>query len=68
MLNSTRGEEYIVETYLEAMRLYPPAFVVFRAVRAEGGVDVAGYTLPRGTFTMLSPYLLHRWVGGGGAS
>jgi len=42
----------------EALRLYPPAWVVSRRARAD---DVlAGYPVPRGSLVLVSPYVLHR--------
>lgn len=42
----------------EALRLYPPAWVVTR--RAERDDVVDGVALPAGTLVILSPWLLHR--------
>lgn len=42
----------------EAMRLYPPAWVVGREARDD--YSIGGYTLPRGTTIFLSQYLTHR--------
>jgi cytochrome P450 len=42
----------------EAMRLYPPAWIIGR--RAIHDYDVAGYRLPAGTIVLLSPYVSHR--------
>ena len=42
----------------EALRLFPPAWVVTR--RAEVDDVVAGVAMPAGTLVILSPWLLHR--------
>jgi cytochrome P450 len=42
----------------EALRLYPPAWVITR--RALAGDVVAGVEVPAGTLAVLSPWLLHR--------
>ena len=42
----------------EAMRLYPPAWVLARAARADD--VIGGYPIPAGTTVFLSPYLTHR--------
>jgi cytochrome P450 len=43
---------------VEAMRLYPPAWVVGR--RAIEPYDVGGYVLPRRAMIFMSPWVLHR--------
>lgn len=42
----------------EALRLYPPAWVVTR--RALADHDIAGVRVPAGSLVILSPWLLHR--------
>jgi cytochrome P450 len=42
----------------ESMRLYPPAWVVTRSVRADDEVD--GYHVPAGSMVIVSPYVTHR--------
>jgi cytochrome P450 len=42
----------------EALRLYPPAWVITR--RALAADDVDGIALPAGTLVLISPWLLHR--------
>ncbi len=42
----------------EAMRLYPPVWILGR--RTEREVEVSGYRLPAGRLVFLSPYALHR--------
>jgi cytochrome P450 len=41
----------------ESMRRYPPAWGIGR--RAIEDVEIAGYTIPRGTVVIVSQYLLH---------
>lgn len=42
----------------EAMRLYPPAFVIVR--QARGPDQLAGQEVPDGTVIMIAPWVLHR--------
>jgi cytochrome P450 len=42
----------------EAMRLYPPAWVVTRSVTADDEVD--GFHIPAGSLAIVSPYVTHR--------
>ena len=42
----------------EAMRLYPPAWILGR--RALEAYEVGGYNIPRGSLVILSPYVMHR--------
>jgi cytochrome P450 len=42
----------------EAMRLYPPAWILGR--RALEDYEVGGYRIPRGALVILSPYVMHR--------
>jgi cytochrome P450 len=42
----------------EALRLYPPAWLMTR--RAREAVVIGDYHFPQGTFFLLSPYLTHR--------
>jgi cytochrome P450 len=44
----------------EALRLYPPAFVIARMAIAEDATD--GVRIPRGSLVMVSPWVLHRHV------
>ncbi|MEO3973450.1 cytochrome P450 [Streptomyces sp. CAU 1734] len=43
---------------LEALRLYPPAWVLTRVTTRDA--SVGGYRVPRGATVVLSPYVLHR--------
>ena len=49
---------YIRMVVEEAMRLYPPAWMIARAARADD--VIGGYPIPAGTPVFLSPYLTHR--------
>jgi cytochrome P450 len=42
----------------EAMRLYPPAWVIDR--NCTEADEVGGYVLPKGSLLLLSPYVTHR--------
>lgn len=42
----------------EAMRLYPPGWLITRKALAEDIVD--GHTIPAGALVLISPYLVHR--------
>jgi len=42
----------------EALRLFPPAWVITRRAVAEDRID--GVTVPPGTLVLISPWLLHR--------
>lgn len=48
---------YTRRVVAEVMRCYPPAWGIGR--RAVDDVEIGGYTIPRGTVVLLSPYLLH---------
>ncbi len=49
---------FCLQVFKEAMRLYPPIFVIAR--RCLSDVRVGGYDLPRGTPIIISPWALHR--------
>jgi cytochrome P450 len=42
----------------EAMRLYPPVWIMSRLARAED--EIAGFVVPAGALVIVSPYALHR--------
>ncbi|MBO0726077.1 MAG: cytochrome P450 [Blastocatellia bacterium] len=48
---------YTEMVFAEAMRLYPPAWVIGR--RALGDYQINGYAIPARTILLLSPYLIH---------
>ena len=47
-----------LQVFKEAMRLYPPAYVVAR--QARGDTALGGYRIPDRAIVFFSPYLLHR--------
>jgi cytochrome P450 len=50
--------QYTRMVFTEALRLYPPAWLMTRRAREE--VVIGDYRFPQGTFFLLSPYLTHR--------
>ena len=50
--------QYTRMVLAEALRLYPPAWLMTR--RAREDVTIGDYRFPAGTFFLLSPYLTHR--------
>jgi cytochrome P450 len=42
----------------EAMRLYPPAFIIGREALAD--FELGGYSIPAGTTVFMSPWVVHR--------
>ncbi|MEU6039502.1 cytochrome P450 [Actinomadura sp. NPDC047616] len=49
---------YTAMVLQEAMRLYPPVWILTRVAQAED--DVGGYRVPAGSDVLVSPYALHR--------
>jgi cytochrome P450 len=49
---------YVGQVFKEAMRLYPPAWLIDRQVIHP--VELQGYHFPVGTLLMVCPYTLHR--------
>lgn len=49
---------YTKAVFQEAMRLYPPAWILARAPIEDTEID--GYFIPSGTRLFISPYVLHR--------
>jgi cytochrome P450 len=50
--------QYTELVFSEAMRLYPPAWIIGR--RAVTDYSVQGYTVPAGSVVIMSQYLVHR--------
>lgn len=50
---------YLTQTVKEAMRLYPPAPVLF-ARRAVSDIEIGPWLIPNGSLVMLSPWVVHR--------
>lgn len=50
--------EYTTAVLQETLRLHPPAFIFARV--AERDDVVRGFTVPKGTVCLMSPYLTHR--------
>ena len=48
---------YTRQVFTEAMRLYPPAWILAR--QAMEPVEIAGWQLPRGALCLVSPYATH---------
>ena len=48
---------YTEMVFAEAMRLYPPAWVIGRMALED--VEIGGYKIPRGSIAIVSPYLMH---------
>lgn len=44
--------------FAETIRLYPSIWIIER--RAKVADQIGGYSIPKGSFVMISPYLLHR--------
>ena len=53
-----RELEYLERVLNEAMRLYPPVYVIFREPRVD--VRLGGYRIPEGSAVMLSQWVTHR--------
>jgi cytochrome P450 len=49
---------YTGQVFAEALRLYPPAWVITR--RAEEMDEIQGYSIPAGALVIMSPYVVHR--------
>ena len=49
---------YLRATFDEALRLYPPAWLMVR--QAHAADEVVGFALPKGALVVMSPYALHR--------
>ncbi len=53
------GDELTRAAIQEALRLYPPAYVLSRKVGAEGA-RIGGHALPHATDVLVSPWITHR--------
>src|SRR5205814_2231065 len=49
---------YCLQVFKEAMRLYPPAYLLSR--RALRTVEIDGYLVPKDMIVLYAPYTLHR--------
>lgn len=52
---------YLEQILSEAMRIYPPAWLIAREAVEED--EIAGHKIPVGTQIMISPYAMHRHEG-----
>ncbi|WP_027000465.1 cytochrome P450 [Eisenibacter elegans] len=63
-LAHTEALEYTEQVLQEAMRLYPPAWLISRSVETDDQVE--GFSIRKHTNVFISPYMLHRhpnyWV------
>ncbi|ERH00039.1 MAG: cytochrome P450 [Haloquadratum sp. J07HQX50] len=53
-----RKLNYIEQVLQEAMRMYPPVYVIFREPQVD--VQLGGYRIPAGSAIMLSQWAVHR--------
>lgn len=52
---------YTRMVFEEALRLYPPAWLISRKALAEDTIECGGtYTIPAGSLVIISPYIIHR--------
>ncbi len=49
---------YVGMVFAEALRLYPPAWIITRKALADD--EIGGYTIPAGALVVASPYVTHR--------
>ncbi len=49
---------YCEAVFAEAMRLYPPAWLIGREALED--VEIGGYTIPKGSVVFVSPFVMHR--------
>lgn len=60
-LPSTKDLEnlpYVAQIFTEALRLYPPAWLITRKALEED--EILGYSIPAGAIIVISPYVIHR--------
>lgn len=50
---------YTLQVIKEAMRLYPPAWILNGRTPLTD-VEISGYTLPKGSMIFIAPYVIHR--------
>lgn len=53
-----QSEAHALAAFQEALRLYPPAWILTRKV--EASLDLGGQAIPPGSTVVLSPYVTHR--------
>lgn len=53
-----RQFDYVERVLQEAMRLYPPVYVIFREPQVD--VQLGGYRIPEGSAVMLPQWVVHR--------
>jgi|YNPNPStandDraft_1061719.scaffolds.fasta_scaffold00037_17 cytochrome P450 len=49
---------YTAQVFSEALRLYPPAWLITRKAAEED--EIEGYRIPKGALIIISPYVIHR--------
>ncbi|MFD1736453.1 cytochrome P450 [Bacillus salitolerans] len=49
---------YSIQIFQETLRLYPAAWIILR--EANANVSIAGYSFPKGSSFLISPYAIHR--------
>lgn len=49
---------YVSQVFSEALRLYPPAWLITRKALNDDQID--GYDVPLGSLIIMSPYVMHR--------
>lgn len=54
----SEGPAFALQVLKEAMRLYPPAFVIAR--NALRDTEIGGFAVKKGEMVMIAPWLLHR--------
>ncbi len=50
--------KYAERVIQESMRLYPPAWIIAREASEDD--ELGGFEIPKGSFLVISPYVLHR--------